>query len=203
MEIQEPMDESLHYPLCGPLMSTISSGPPTLRNPFIARLLHKSSLQRGGERNFIRCEFEIDPFQISYESGDHVAILPSNNPQLVHHLASLLGIAHKLDTVFTMSPSSGIYGEGDEMTDRWLLAKTINQLPFPVPCTYRIALSHYLDISQPAKQNVIAAMARHAENASEKSRLQKLVEDKAFDPLWLRRDDRLVGLFRRICQEKF
>ena len=69
----------------------------------------------------------MEESRIRYEAGDHVAIYPTNDLQLVNKIGQLLNI--DLDTVFTMKA---------------LDEDATKKSPFPVPTTYRTALKHYV-----------------------------------------------------------
>lgn len=75
---------------------------------------------------------------LRYDAGDHVAVYPCNNPDLVLELCALLG--KDPETVFTLTN-----------TDEYSSKRT----PFPCPCTYRTALAHYVDITAPPRIHVL------------------------------------------------
>ena len=74
-------------------------------------------------------ELGLEESRIRYEAGDHVAIYPTNDLQLVNKIGQLLDI--DLDTVFTMKA---------------LDEDATKKSPFPVPTTYRTALKHYVRV---------------------------------------------------------
>ena len=74
-------------------------------------------------------ELGLEESRIRYEAGDHVAIYPTNDLQLVNKIGQLLEI--DLDTVFTMKA---------------LDEDATKKSPFPVPTTYRTALKHYVRV---------------------------------------------------------
>jgi len=43
--------------------------------------------------------------------------------------------------------------------------------PFPCPCSYRTALTHYVDISAPVKSHVLKALVEYTQDEEEKARL--------------------------------
>ena len=78
-------------------------------------------------RYCMHVELGLEESRIRYEAGDHVAIYPTNDLQLVNKIGQLLEI--DLDTVFTMKA---------------LDEDATKKSPFPVPTTYRTALKHYV-----------------------------------------------------------
>lgn len=55
-----------------------------------------------------------------------------------------------------------------------LSADASKKHPFPCPTTYRIALSHYLDITHTPRTNVLKELAEYAENPEEQEFLRKM-----------------------------
>lgn len=60
----------------------------------------------GGEdkRNCLHIELDITDTALRYQTGDHVAVYPQNNPEMVERLAKALGLEtdEQLDSVFEM-----------------------------------------------------------------------------------------------------
>lgn len=46
--------------------------------------------------------------------------------------------------------------------------------PFPCPCSYRTALTHYLDITHPPRTHVLGELAEYTDNPQDKEFLQKM-----------------------------
>lgn len=46
--------------------------------------------------------------------------------------------------------------------------------PFPCPTTYRTALTHYLDITQPPRTNVLYELAQYASDSKDQENLRKM-----------------------------
>ena len=79
-----------------------------------------------------------------YDAGDHVAVYPVNDQDLVSHLIELAG--EDPDKVITLT-------NVDEDSSK--------KHPFPCPCTYRIALSHYVDITALPRTHVLKEIAEY------------------------------------------
>ncbi|TPP60395.1 NADPH--cytochrome P450 reductase [Fasciola gigantica] len=92
--------------------------------------------------------------QIPYETGDHVALLPQNPRGLVDRLGALLNIDldHPISFVANAFPSP-------------------RQQPFPCPCTYRTAFTHYVDITGPPRMNLLHIASSFAKDTDESERL--------------------------------
>ena len=111
-------------------------------------------------------EFDIKNSGITYVSGDHSAVVPQNDPEVVVALSKRLGIHEKLDVAFNMTAID---------------SSSSKKHPFPCPTTYRTALSKYLDIMNPPKGHILSAMAEYAESQDERGALLGLLgsENKA------------------------
>jgi NADPH-ferrihemoprotein reductase len=81
---------------------------------------------QGLDRSCRHVELDISGTNIRYMAGDHVAVFPTNDAAMVEELGTQLGV--NLDEVFSL-----------EAVD-----SGAKRAPFPVPCTYRTAFSHYL-----------------------------------------------------------
>ncbi|XP_022102084.1 NADPH--cytochrome P450 reductase-like isoform X3 [Acanthaster planci] len=121
------------------------------KNPFLAPVRVNRELHKGGERSCMHIEFDITDSKIRYEAGDHVAVFPINDPVLVDRIAQLLGA--DMDVVISL----------DNMDE-----EASKKHPFPCPCSYRTAFSHYLDITSPPRTNVLKDIAEYASDPKEK-----------------------------------
>lgn len=62
-------------------------------------------LHKGGDRSCMHVEMDISGSKLSYVAGDHVAIFPINNPQMVERIGKLLQT--DLDTIITLTNLDG------------------------------------------------------------------------------------------------
>merc|ERR1711963_33695 len=96
---------------------------------------------------------------------------------IVERLGKRLGV--DLDEVFTLN-------NVDEDASK--------KHPFPCPCSYRTALSHYLDIMNPPRTHVLGELAEYASDPADKEKLQKMSsatdEGKAMYVEWIANDHR-------------
>merc|ERR1719285_644247 len=139
------------------LKSFVTQRPPfDVKNPFMApitvnRNLHGSNSGRVG----LHLELDITGSRIRYDAGDHVAVYPINNTDLVNSIGSLLNI--DMDQVFTMT-------NVDEDSTK--------KHPFPCPTTYRTALSHYVEITALPRTPIIKELAKYTTEPEEKAKLE-------------------------------
>eukprot|EP00056_Hartaetosiga_gracilis_P004000 m.70237 g.70237 ORF g.70237 m.70237 type:complete len:668 (+) comp11664_c0_seq1:84-2087(+) len=128
------------------------------KNPFAAKVATRRELYDDDERSCLHVELDIAGSSLKYAAGDHVAIFPKNNPDIVERLGKRLKC--DLDEVIYL-----------HTTDQFSRKKT----PFPCPCSYRTALTHYVDICSVPGLNVFQELIQYAEDEDEKKRLTFLV----------------------------
>ncbi|KAI9488586.1 hypothetical protein BDB00DRAFT_772242 [Zychaea mexicana] len=115
------------------------------------------------DRHCLHLEIDLSKSNMSYQTGDHIAIWPTNNEIEVHRLAAVLGLSDKLDTAVMV-----------EALDNTASKKH----PFPVPTTYRALFRHYLDICAPASRQTLMTLVEYAPTESSKEALRQLASDK-------------------------
>ncbi|CDW58868.1 NADPH cytochrome P450 reductase [Trichuris trichiura] len=128
------------------------------KNPFLAPLKVNRDLHCYEERTCRHIEFSLVGSRLRYEAGDHLAVYPRNDPLLVEKFSQLLGI--DLDSVIALT---SIDPDSRKRT------------PFPCPCSYRTALSFYVDITSPPRMHVIKEIIQHCSDLDEKRVLQSMV----------------------------
>lgn len=93
------------------------------------------------ERHCLQVDLDLNGSGLKYESGDHVGVWPVNDEEHVEKLAKVLRLGNaELDKVITLKPNK----ENKSAESA--------KLPFPLPCTIRTALLHYLDLPAIVKQ---------------------------------------------------
>uniref|UniRef100_T1ILV8 NADPH--cytochrome P450 reductase n=1 Tax=Strigamia maritima TaxID=126957 RepID=T1ILV8_STRMM len=128
------------------------------KNPHIAFVSMKRELHSGGDRSCMHIEFDISNSRMRYETGDHVAVYPTNDEELVKKLGELLDT--DLDTIISLINL-------DEDSHK--------KHPFPCPCSYRTALSHYLDITSPPHTHVLKELSEYTSDPEEKAFLKSMI----------------------------
>ncbi|KPP68769.1 NADPH--cytochrome P450 reductase-like [Scleropages formosus] len=149
------------------------------KNPFLAPVTTNRKLNKGGTRHLMHLELDISGSKIRYDSGDHVAVYPMNDTSMVNKLGEILG--SDLDTVISLNNL-------DEESNK--------KHPFPCPTTYRTALTHYLDISNPPRTNVLYEIAQYATDPKDQENLRKMAsssaEGKAMYHSWVQESRRNI-----------
>ena len=71
----------------------------------MAKVIAKRELCKSGDRSVLFFELDITGSRIKYDCGDHVAVLPTNDPITVDKLAKRLNV--NLDEVISMIAIDG------------------------------------------------------------------------------------------------
>jgi len=126
-----------------------------VKNPYMAPVKVNRNLHRDdSDRRCMHIEIDISGSRIRYDAGDHVAIYPQNDTELVEKIGKLLEL--DLDTVFTM------INLDEDSTKRH---------PFPCPTTYRTALTYYVDITNLPRTHIMKELAEYTSDEKEKGML--------------------------------
>eukprot|EP00163_Fabomonas_tropica_P015192 TRINITY_DN2774_c0_g1_i5.p1 TRINITY_DN2774_c0_g1~~TRINITY_DN2774_c0_g1_i5.p1 ORF type:complete len:558 (-),score=90.31 TRINITY_DN2774_c0_g1_i5:86-1759(-) len=115
----------------------------------------------------------LEHTDLTYESGDHIGVMPENTDTAVSRLGRALSL--DIDQYFDLRIPPG---DGDP--NRLNTDYTLPVYPdsrFPVPITLRTAFKHYLDITGPVSMSHIGALAPFAMKASEQQEMIKLSTD--------------------------
>ncbi len=96
--------------------------------------------------------------------GDDLAILPKNASHLVEKLCDLLHIDP--ERCFTF------------------VAQGTQSLPFPVPCSFRTAFTHYLDITSPPRFDVLRLLSASCDSDSTRDFINTLLSDSGQYEAW-------------------
>ncbi|XP_014370499.2 NADPH--cytochrome P450 reductase isoform X1 [Papilio machaon] len=132
----------------------VQKPPYDAKNPFLAQIIVNKELHKGGDRSCLHVELDISDSKMRYDAGDHVAIYPINDIDLVNRLGDLTGA--NLDEIFSLINT-------DEDSSK--------KNPFPCPTSYRTALSHYVEITALPRTHVLRELAEYCTNEEDKNQL--------------------------------
>ncbi|CAK9299129.1 unnamed protein product [Gordionus sp. m RMFG-2023] len=124
------------------------------KNPFLASIQVNKNIFKSQERKCMHIELDITGSRLKYEPGDHIAIYPQNDKDLVDSIGHALNI--DLDQIISL------VNLDDESNKK---------NPFPCPCSYKTALTYYLDITSPLRTNVLKDLAKYTMDEKEKDEL--------------------------------
>ena len=77
------------------------------KNPYLAPVCVHRELHKGGDRSCMHIEFDISGSKLRYDAGDHVAVFPVNDAEIVEKIAARLGV--DLGTVITLTNVDGTF----------------------------------------------------------------------------------------------
>nr|UAD90249.1 NADPH-cytochrome P450 reductase [Lasioderma serricorne] len=179
-EFTDEMPERIFTGEMARLHSLQNQRPPfDAKNPFLAKVIVNRELHKGGDRSCMHIEFDIEGSKMRYDAGDHIAVYPTNDQELVEKIGKHTNT--DLDTVFTLINT-------DEESSK--------KHPFPCPCSYRTALTYYLDITMNPRTHVLKELSEYCSDAEEKEKLKSMSstkpEGKALYQKWIIEENRNI-----------
>lgn len=144
------------------LRGTIKS-PATLHNPHIAAISHARELFKTADRNCIHLDVDISSSGSRYQTGDHIAIWPTNSDKEVDAFLEILGLKGKRYEV--IGTASGANAE---------------DAPFPTPTTYDTIVRYYMEICEPVSRENLTRLAQFAPNHAAKKYMTSLGNDQRY-----------------------
>ncbi len=141
-------------------LENTQKGPYNAHNPFIAPVADSKELFTVKDRNCLHCEIDVSGSGISYTTGDHIAIWPTNAGMEVDRFMALFGFEEKRHRVITM--------KGIDPTAK---------VPFPTPTTYDAAIRYHMEICAPVSRQFMATLSAFAPNEEAKKEITKLGSD--------------------------
>ncbi|KAK2745367.1 NADPH-cytochrome P450 reductase [Onygenales sp. PD_40] len=140
-----------------------SKGPYHAHNPYIAPIVESRELFTVKDRNCLHMEIDVQGSNLSYQTGDHIAIWPTNAGVEVDRFAKVFDVADKANMVIKVKPLD-------------ITAK----VPFPTPTTYDAAIRYHMEICGPASRQFVASLAAFAPNEASRTELKRLGSDKDY-----------------------
>ncbi|PBP25632.1 cytochrome P450 oxidoreductase [Diplocarpon rosae] len=140
-----------------------SKGPYNAHNPYIAPITESRELFTVKDRNCLHMEIDISESNLNYETGDHIAIWPTNAGKEADRFLNILGLKSKADTVIgvkALDPTA--------------------KVPFPTPTTYDAIARYYMEICAPVSRQFIATLAPFAPTEDAKAEMSKLGSDRDY-----------------------
>lgn len=138
-------------------------GPFNANNPFIAPIVESKELFNAKDRNCLHMEISIAGSNLSYTTGDHIAVWPNNSGKEVDRFFKVLGKEDKRHTVIAV--------RGLDPTAK---------VPFPSPTTYDATIRFYMEINAAVSRQLVSGIAQFAPNDDIKAEMTKLGSDKDY-----------------------
>jgi len=140
-----------------------AKGPFNAHNPYIAPIAESREIFTVKDRNCLHMEIDISGSNLSYQTGDHIAVWPTNAGKEVDRLLNVLGLMSKRDSVISVKA----------------LDPTA-KVPFPTPTTYDAIVRYHMEICAPVSRQFIATLAPFAPTETAKVEMTKLGSDKDY-----------------------
>lgn len=138
--------------------SSTEHGP---KSPFISKVLHSRELFKVSKRNCLHIDIDLRGSGLVYETGDHVAIWPSNSDVEVDRFLRVFGLIEKRhNTVHINAVDSA------------------KHIPLPSPTTYDAAVRYYMEICGPISRQFLGTLALFAADRHQKDTLEQLSKDR-------------------------
>ncbi|RYP16436.1 hypothetical protein DL765_005113 [Monosporascus sp. GIB2] len=138
-------------------------GPFNAHNPYIAPIAESRELFNVKDRNCLHMEVDISGSNLSYQTGDHIAVWPTNPGQEVDEFLSILGLDGKRDTVISVKA-----------------LEPTAKVPFPTPTTYDAIVRYHLEICAPVSRQFLGTLSAFAPDEAVKAEMAKLGDDKDY-----------------------
>jgi NADPH-ferrihemoprotein reductase len=135
-------------------------GPYNAHNPYIAPIAESKELFTVKDRNCLHMEIDVSKSNITYTTGDHVAVWPTNAGAEVDRFIKILGLQERRHHVINV--------KAIEVTAK---------VPFPTPTTYDAVVRYHMEICGPVSRQFVATLAAFAPNEKAKAEMTKLGSD--------------------------
>ena len=140
-----------------------AKGPFNAQNPYIAPIAKSYELFTVKGRNCLHMEIDISGSSLTYQTGDHIAIWPTNAGEEVDRFLNVFDLTskrHNVVTVRALDPTA--------------------KVPFPNPTTLDAIVRYHMEICAPVSRQFIATLAAFAPDEASKAEMTKLGNDKDY-----------------------
>lgn len=148
----EPNKAQLYGRLQGPFVS---------QNPLPASITQARELFSSKDRNCLHMELDASGTTMSYDTGDHLAVLPVNSDFQVDLFLGVFGFSSNRHTVIHVAP-----------------AESDRKSPIPSITTYDAAARYYLEISGKVSRQALERLSDFATSDKVRCNLRELAADK-------------------------
>ena len=135
-------------------------GPYNAHNPYIAPIAESRELFTIQDRNCLHMEINVSESNITYTTGDHIAIWPTNAGLEVDRFVKVFGLEEKRHRVISIKALD-----------------TTAKVPFPTPTTYDAAIRYHMEVCGGVSRQFLHTLAAFAPNEAAKAEMTKLGSD--------------------------
>lgn len=144
-------------------LDDLVKGPYNAQNPYIAPIAESKELFTIKNRNCLHMEIDISGSNLTYQTGDHIAIWPTNAGKNVDQFLTTFGLMSKRHMVISVKSLD-----------------STSKVPFPSPTTYDAAMRYYLEICGPVSRQFLSSLAQFAPDEASKVEMTRLGGDKDY-----------------------
>ncbi|GAB1318969.1 NADPH--cytochrome P450 reductase [Madurella fahalii] len=140
-----------------------AKGPFNAHNPYIAPISKSYELFNCKDRNCLHMDVDISGSNLSYQTGDHIAVWPTNAGEEVDRFLNIFDLAskrHNVISVKALEPTA--------------------KVPFPTPTTFDAIARYHMEICAPVSRQFLATLAAFAPDEESKAEMTKLGSDKDY-----------------------
>ncbi|KAK0627222.1 NADPH-cytochrome P450 reductase [Immersiella caudata] len=138
-------------------------GPFNAHNPYIAPIATSYELFNVKDRNCLHMEIDISGSNLTYQTGDHIAVWPTNPGEEVDRFLDILGLTEKRNKVISVKA-----------------LEPTAKVPFPTPTTFDAIVRYHMEICAPVSRQFLATLAAFAPDEESKAEMTKLGGDKDY-----------------------
>ncbi|KAJ4412986.1 hypothetical protein N0V82_008625 [Gnomoniopsis sp. IMI 355080] len=140
-----------------------AKGPFNAHNPYIAPIAESHELFSAKDRNCLHMEVDISGSNLTYQTGDHIAVWPTNPGKETDRFLNVLGLSEKRDTVISVKA-----------------LEPTAKVPFPTPTTYDAIVRYHMELCAPVSRQFLDTLKAFAPDEESKEEMTKLGSDKDY-----------------------
>ena len=140
-----------------------AKGPFNAHNPYIAPIAESRELFSVKDRHCLHMDVDVSGSNLSYQTGDHIAIWPTNAGDEVDRFLDILGLLDKKQNVISVKA-----------------LEPTAKVPFPTPTTYDAIARYHLEICAPVSRQFVSSLAAFAPSEDAKAEMTRLGSDKDY-----------------------
>lgn len=140
-----------------------AKGPFNAHNPYIAPIAESRELFSAKDRNCLHMEIDVSGSNLSYQTGDHIAIWPTNPGEEVDRFLDVIGLTEKRNEVISVKA-----------------LEPTAKVPFPAPTTYDAIIRYHLEVCAPVSRQFVSTLAAFSPTEEIKAEMTRLGNDKDY-----------------------
>nr|QNR01050.1 NADPH-cytochrome P450 reductase-1 [Ophiocordyceps sinensis] len=140
-----------------------AKGPFNAHNPYVAPIVESRELFAAKDRNCIHMDIDVSGSNLTYQTGDHIAIWPTNPGEEVDRFLDVIGLTAKRDNVVSVKA-----------------LEPTAKVPFPTPTTFDAIVRYHLEICAPVSRQFVSTLAAFAPTDDIKAEMTRLDSDKDY-----------------------